>query len=427
MKIQIIKKFESLFTKKLTKYRVICYYGGRGGGKTESISDFAILECLQNSNINFYCAREIKNSNDNSLINLFQTKIKNYKLQKFVSSKSSKQIAFKNGSKIIFVGVSKITIDNIRSIYNANYFWFEECHKIDSEILEVLIPSIRARSTENRNLRINSQIILTFNPQKKDDFIYKNFVEKQDDSYFKSFEVNYSDNVFFPKEMELDRINDFKTKPFHIYEHIWEGKPRFLEGNIIDISKIGFFDDTIAVKYKEIFVSMDTAYQTTNYSDYSVIGIFGIHNDNLNILRILRARMEFAELIQNVNYANNYCKEFFSQSPKVFLIEEKSSGISLIQELKRSTNFNIKAIKPTKDKYTRLCEVLHLFPKLNFPLSKNELNFWVEDVRQELIEFRADMKHKHDDIVDVIVYALSYFKQKNSIIKFSEINRRLGI
>ncbi|RDU70409.1 PBSX family phage terminase large subunit [Helicobacter aurati] len=426
MNIRISSKFKDLFNGKLSLYRILCFYGGRGGGKTEAISDYALLQCITKSNINFYCARNIKESKDNSLVNVFNTKIKQYNLSELIYSKSSNKISFSNGSNIIFVGVSKITVDNIRSVYNANYFWFEECHKIENEVMEVLIPSVRVREFENFTKDIKAQIILTFNPQNKTDYVYSQYVlNRCNNDYFKTIKINYKDNPFFPREMELDRIQDLNTKPRHVYRHIWEGDTKQEQATLIDITKIGMYDNAIKYNYKRIYITMDTAYNKTTYSDYSVIALFGMLDNELHILRIMRGKWEFGELSENLKYMYNYCIETYKRSVNVIIIEEKSSGISLIQELRKLTNFNIKSVKPNTDKVARLHKVLHLINILRIPLQKDSLNSWVDITLNELSEFRGDMKHEHDDIVDCIVYGLDYYNNYNSKPNYAALSKKL--
>ena len=78
MNIQIPLIFKPLFNNELSKYRIIVYYGGRGGGKTENLMIYAIYKCLSNENINFYCAREIRDAKTNSLLAGFKRLIKQH-------------------------------------------------------------------------------------------------------------------------------------------------------------------------------------------------------------------------------------------------------------------------------------------------------------------------------------------------------------
>ena len=80
MEINIPRKFEPLFKGDYDKYRVIVYYGGRGGGKSITLSYFAILKCLQ-ARVRFYIVRQVEKSKGNSIHSLIKRLIReNYKI-----------------------------------------------------------------------------------------------------------------------------------------------------------------------------------------------------------------------------------------------------------------------------------------------------------------------------------------------------------
>ena len=220
--------------------------------------------------------------------------------------------------------------------------------------------------------------------------------------------------------MELDRLNDLEVLPRELYLHKWEGEPLEWNDNcVIDISKIGFFNDTIAQRYDNIILTCDTAFSTKESADYSVIGVYAKLNDEIRVLRIFRGHWDFNALI-------NMAKESYEWAQTqgnvyAFLIEKKASGLSLLQELRRTTNLPISELTPKTDKFTRVCNVLSEFVNLKMPMDKeNAINDWVEAALRECKMFRSDLKHEHDDIVDSLVYALEYYK--NSTIDWKYLS-----
>ena len=179
---------------------------------------------------------------------------------------------------------------------------------------------------------------------------------------------------------------------------------------MIDTSKIGYFDDTLSIRYDELFLSADTAFSKKENADYSVIGCLGKRGNDIHLLRVFRGRWEFNELLEILKNAYFWLQDSQKQNVSSVIIEKKASGISLIQELKRLTNFRIKEVTPKSDKFSRVVEVLEDFPRLKLPNSKNPINSWVESFLSELKMFRGDLTHEHDDQVDMITYALKYCK-----------------
>lgn len=413
--LKINKEFSILYTQELEKYREIIYYGGRGGAKTYEMTQFLIIKALKEK-CNILCLREFSVSNKNSLVSEFREIINNFNIEQslrqyVILSKNENaikvgitEISFKhNGSKIVFSGINDNTVMSLKSISNINYCWVEEASFLTEYSYNILKPTIRAK---------NSKLFFTFNPQKKDDFIYKKTKIKDDLCLVKK--VNWNNNPFLPEVLNIDRLNNLKTMPRDMYLHIWEGEPlEFNDNQVINTDLIGYFNDKEKISYNEVFLTADTAYSKKESADFSVIGCFGKINQDIHLLRIFKGKWEFNELIDilksayewtSINYAN----------PRYVFIEKKASGISLLQELQRTTNLPLKEVTPKTDKYSRVSDILSELPRLKLPLDKtNPINSWVDDFLLELKMFRSDLKHNHDDQIDALCYALQYCKNKS--------------
>lgn len=431
-KFKILKPFAPLYKGELKAYRELFYYGGRGGGKTSQLVQYCLIKCIE-SQTKVLCLRKYDKSQKYSLISAFRDLIQTLDLEssenEYILKNESalgglaqlkiREIDFINGSKIIFSGVNDNTIWSLKSFSNINIAFYDEANEITKKVYDVLKPTIRAA---------NSQLIFSFNPLYEKDFISQKVLSLQDnDTYSYKCKINYYDNALFPAVMERDRLESFQNDTREIYNWIWEGEFLKEKAGVINTSNIATFDNSLEYQYTKIFITMDTAYTKTNHSDYSVIALFGIYKDCLHILRIMRGQWEFGELSQNLKYMYNFAIEKYKKQVAPIIIEEKSSGISLIQELKKLTHFNIKSVKPTTDKFTRLSKVLYLFDKLRIPLHKSELDSWVDIMLSEMQEFQADLKHEHDDIVDCVIYALDYYVAQNSQISYKDLVKTLKI
>lgn len=424
LNLKVIPKFEPLFRNEI-KQRIVIYYGGRGSGKTSAIVNFLTLKLFEEKNINILVLRKNEKDNRTSTYEEFIKIIRDNNLDSIFISRIEKLLNFNlttitnnvTKCKIWFAGFSEATFSNIKGKANVKYCWIEEADFIKKELWEVLIPSIRAES---------SQFFLTLNPKTSQDFIYKEYIkDKINNNYIYTCEVNYSDNIYFPAVMEKDRLFDYENKPQSEYEHVWLGKPADRIGSLINVDKIGFFDDFLSKEkyyfYQNLFISCDTAFSTKTNADYSVLSLFGVWKPNnsdkyeLHYLRMIRGKWDFNSLIENVKNLYNFTNEIYHKSP-ILIIETKGSGISLKQELERNFNIEIVGVNPTLDKYTRFVEAMpYIYNDLKFPLSKNIINNFIEDVKEELIYFRADDSHKHDDIIDTITQAIKIYLQNISV------------
>lgn len=411
--INVNEAFRMLYTDEINRYREIIYYGGRGGAKTYEMIQFLSIMAIK-SKVNILCLREFSERTKHSTLSGFKDFLLKHevevKLRDFLANRKRGELSIRlrgreilfehNGSKIIFTGINDNTAMGLKSITDINYCWVEEADFLSEYSYNILKPTIRAE---------NSKIFYTFNPQNKDDYIYKK-IKEDDDLCFKK-KVNWSDNPFLPNVLNVDRINNFKTMPRDLYNHIWEGEPlEYNDTQVINTELIGYFNDEVKIPYDECFITADTAYSKKESADFSVIGCFGKKGNEIHLLRVFRGRWEFDELKNILLSAYEWLSINYSPAYNV-IIEKKASGISLLQELERLTNLPIREVVPKTDKYSRVSDVLSELPRLRLPLSKsNPLNSWVDDFLRELRMFRSDLQHKHDDQVDMLCYALQYCK-----------------
>jgi len=148
-----------------------------------------------------------------------------------------------------------------------------------------------------------------------------------------------------------------------------------------------------------VFQSWDTAVKATDLSDYSVCTTWGKKEQNLYLLHVLRRRMEYPELKRAVL---EQARRF---DPKAVLIEDKSSGAELIQELLRDGLHAVTRYEPKGDKIMRLHTVTSTIE--NGFVYLPEKATWLADYLHELTTFP---KGKFDDQCDSTSQALDWVK-----------------
>lgn len=428
MEVNVNPKFHFLYNKdELAKYRELIFWGGRGAGKSYQLTQFFLYKAITEK-CRILCLREFSNSNKNSLLSEFQNAIIQNNLEAEIKEliiPNNKERAIKihateilfthNGSQIIFAGINDNTAINLKSISNINYCWVEESAFITEYAYNILKPTIRAE---------NSKIFFSFNPQSKEDFIYQKVLNAEKEPLTKAVKVTYADNPFFPSVLEVDRRQAKGLMPIDLYNHIWEGEPlEFNDSQVINTNLFGYYDK-IDFSFNEVFICADTAYSKKESADFSVIGVFGLYDKKLYFLRLLRGRWDFNELQTMLKSAYEWARDNYAP-PQNIIIEKKASGISLLQELQRTTNLPISEITPKTDKFSRVSDVLTELSRITLPLEKTPLNSWVDDFIAECKAFRSDLKHNHDDQVDVMCYALQYTKQDLYKVNWYEISKML--
>ena len=150
-----------------------------------------------------------------------------------------------------------------------------------------------------------------------------------------------------------------------------------------------------------IIQSWDTAIKSGNQHDNSVCLTFeqkvnsGLHY----LLDCWCGREEYPELKRKlIALAGDYC-------PDVLLIEDKASGQSLIQDLRRETSLPVVPIMPKGDKVTRFAQVTPMIEAGQVWLPKRAA--WLAGLEQELLMFPNGA---HDDRVDALSQYLNWVR-----------------
>ena len=232
--------------------------------------------------------------------------------------------------------------------------------------------------------------------------------------------VNYFDNPFFWGNLSLvDSMTRSKSSPF-AFRRIWLGEPGFVENQLIKPEWWKLYNNvTEAVKVcTGMYIASDTAYKTGTMNDYSVIQLWGYNaGRELYLLAQIRGKWEFPTLVSRFLAFTKAAYSFSTTiSPSRIYIEDKASGISLVQTLARE-GLNVIAWKPRDyqfpdDKVGRANEAALIISTgvVYIPNPKNEV--WVNDFITEHSEF-TDEKNLagHDDQVDTTTMGISVWRK----------------
>jgi predicted phage terminase large subunit-like protein len=133
-------------------------------------------------------------------------------------------------------------------------------------------------------------------------------------------------------------------------------------------------------------------------SDYSACVVLQVKGEIAYVLDVVRERLEYPDVRRKIievhhrwkNYTNSYA----------LLIEDKGSGMSLIQDLKREGIHAI-PVKPTMDKVMRMNAHTARIEAgcVHVPRRAS----WLDELRKEIMAFPAG---KLDDQVDALSQAL---------------------
>jgi predicted phage terminase large subunit-like protein len=155
-----------------------------------------------------------------------------------------------------------------------------------------------------------------------------------------------------------------------------------------------------------IIMSLDAAQEATNRADYNALTTWGVffnedvNNYNIILLNSIKKRLEFPELKKLV------LEEYKEWSPDSFMVEKKSNGAALYQELRRM-GVPVGEFTPGKgqDKIARVNAVSDLFAGGVVWAPDHR---WAKEVIEECNDFPSGV---NDDLVDSTTLALLRFRQ----------------
>jgi predicted phage terminase large subunit-like protein len=166
-------------------------------------------------------------------------------------------------------------------------------------------------------------------------------------------------------------------------------------------------------KFNLVFQSWDTAVKVTELSDYSVCTTWGTKDKNLYLLHVLRRRMEYPELKRAVREQANRFKA------TTILIEDKSSGAQLIQDLRSEGLHAVTRFEPKLDKTMRMHSVTSTIE--NGFVHLPDRAEWLAEYLHEITSFP---RGKYNDQCDSTSQALDWVKSSsphNGFFKWLEL------
>lgn len=187
----------------------------------------------------------------------------------------------------------------------------------------------------------------------------------------------------------------------------YQQQPIPLSGNLVKREWLRFYrPEDLPGRLQRVVQSWDTASKVSELNDYSACTTWGVDGDLYYLMDVFRKRLNYPDLKRAVIA---HAERFGATE---ILIEDKSSGTQLIQDLMNERMLKVVEYKPPPgaDKVMRLHSYSDRFEngRVFLPVDAP----WLDEYIVELIGFPG---MKHDDQVDSTTQALDHLREPDLV------------
>lgn len=365
-------------------------YGGRGSAKSWHFASAGVELAVSRPGVRGVCIREVQKDLKDSAKFLIESTIARLGVGSYFNPQAH-EIKTHGGGVIIFQGMQDHTAESIKSLEGFDWAWIEEAHTLSARSLEMLRPSIR---------KPGSELWFSWNPRSKSDPVDKLFRGGTPPPDCVSVRSNYSDNPFFPAELEKERKHDFEHNPER-YAHIWLGayEPEALGAiwtrQVIEETRI-----SAAPKLERIVIGVDPAVTNTEVSDTHGIMVCALGADENGYI------LEDASIKGTPHDWARRALAMYDHYDADAIVIEVNQGGDMVRHTLESTGRKVRIIevRATRGKHVRAEPISALY-------STGRVHHvgTFPELEQQMVQFTANGYQGKDsaDRVDAMVWALT--------------------
>ena len=209
-----------------------------------------------------------------------------------------------------------------------------------------------------------------------------------------------------------------KLSPF-VYYGQYQQEPIVLGGSVFKTEWFRYYNPKEHYDYQISYITCDTAQKKGEANDFTVMSFWAKTFDNkLHLIDMVRGKFDAKELETQVKLFWQKCMNWNKGcSPYGFYIEDKSSGIGVLQTIiqtfpiplipiVRARHKGIDGNWIANDKFSRALNAIPHIANGWVYLPFDEKNDISSNILSEAAAFKADLTHKHDDMIDTLVDAI---------------------
>ncbi len=209
------------------------------------------------------------------------------------------------------------------------------------------------------------------------------------------------EDPLWPFKHNVEQLKTLEEGDPYTFSSQMQQNPSPLGGGMFK-DKYWHYYDVLPPDIDLIRIYADTAQKTKERNDFSVFQAWGrsMGNKKIYLIDQCRGKWEAPELESKmVEFWNKHKPTMYKPlGAQLVKIEDKSSGSSLIQSIKKDYFIPVEPIQRNTDKVLRAMGVVKYFASGHICIPKN--TDWIHDYKEEFRKFTALMTHKHDDQID---------------------------
>jgi predicted phage terminase large subunit-like protein len=212
--------------------------------------------------------------------------------------------------------------------------------------------------------------------------------------------------ALWPERFPLEELRRRERLNPRDFASLYQQKPYIEGGNILKSEWWRYYpEDLNPKKFQTLIIAADTAFKKTETADYSVAVVAGLSQDgDIYVVDVHRGRWDFPELRQRLISINAVWR---GSGLRAIYIEDKASGQSIIQDLRRESGMAVVPYKVQSDKVSRVNSITPMIQggRVYLPQSAP----WLDTFVDECVSFPSG---RHDDQVDALSMAVDILSRQ---------------
>lgn len=230
--------------------------------------------------------------------------------------------------------------------------------------------------------------------------------EKDQWEYVEVPALDENEQSFWEERYPAEELKHIRSINAYKFNAQYQQNPIITGGQIIKSEWFQYYQSH--PEYERIYMVADTAMKTGQHNDFTVFQVWGVYQHSIYLIDQLRGKWEAPELLKNLQQlSNKYSLWQNKLRMYAMYIEDKASGVGLIQQIRRASVVPVLPIKVVKDKVSRVEEILPVLEAGRVFLPFSPSYGQNPQIINECELFARDNSHVHDDMVDCIVHAIN--------------------